>query len=118
MAAPSSIATRFTDLEFRVCSRLRLRAPLGLGGQADRCRNQRSGDPAEEVPPGDAGEEPEPDWEPAPEPGPETKPKSEPEPEPEPGPEPEPELEPAQIPMVEQAEQRLRRALDEICDDV
>ena len=57
LAAPSSTATRFTDLEFRVCSRLRLRVPLGLGGQADRCRNQRSGDPAEEVPPGDAGRE-------------------------------------------------------------
>jgi len=51
-AAPSSTATRFTDLEYRVCSRLRLRVPLGLGGRADRCRNQRSGDPAEEAPPG------------------------------------------------------------------
>ena len=34
-----------------MCSRLRLRVPLGLGGQADRCRNRRSGDPAEEAPP-------------------------------------------------------------------
>merc|ERR1739841_44833 len=45
LPAPSAIATRFTDLEFRVCSRLRLRVPLGLGGQGSRCRNQRSGDP-------------------------------------------------------------------------
>ena len=56
-APPSSIATRFTGLEFRVCSRLRLRVPLGLGGRGDRCRNQRSGDPAEEEPPGTAGGE-------------------------------------------------------------
>ena len=57
LAAPSSTATRFTDLEYRVCSRLRLRVPLGLGGQGDRCRNQRSGDPAEEAPRGAAGGE-------------------------------------------------------------
>ena len=33
LAAPTSTATRFTDLEYRVCSRLRLRIPLGLGGR-------------------------------------------------------------------------------------
>ena len=57
LAAPTSTATRFTDLEYRVCSRLRLRIPLGLGGPDDRCRNQRSGAPTEEEPPGFAGGE-------------------------------------------------------------
>ena len=52
LAAPSAIAVRFSDLEFRVCSRLRLRIPLGLGGQNSRCRNQRSGDPIEVDAPG------------------------------------------------------------------
>ena len=50
LAAPTSTATCFTDLEYRVCSRLRLRVPLGLGGQNDRCRNQRSGYAGEEEP--------------------------------------------------------------------
>ena len=57
LAAPPSTATRFTDLEFRVCSCLRLRVPLGLGGRGDRCRNQRSGDPAEAEQPVRAGGE-------------------------------------------------------------
>ena len=57
LATPSSTAARFTDLEFRACSRLRLRIPLGLGGRGDRCRNQRSGDAAEAQPPEAAGGE-------------------------------------------------------------
>ena len=57
LAAPTSNATRFKDAEFRVCSRLRLRVPLGLGGPTDRCRNRRTGDPLEEEPPGVAGRE-------------------------------------------------------------
>ena len=52
LAAPTSTATRFTDTEYRVCSHLRLRVPLGGGGPGARCRNQRSGDPHEEAPPG------------------------------------------------------------------
>ena len=48
LAAPTSPATRLTDMEYRVCSRLRLRVPLGLGGPGARCRNQRSGAPGEE----------------------------------------------------------------------
>ena len=52
LAAPTSTATRFTDTEFRVCSRLRLRVPLGCGTPGARCRNRRSGDPSEEAPPG------------------------------------------------------------------
>jgi len=52
LAAPTSTATRFTDKEYRVCSRLRLRVPLGDGAVGARCRNQRSGDPHEEAPPG------------------------------------------------------------------
>ena len=52
MAAPTEPGTRFSDTEYRVCSRLRLRVPLGCGGTGPRCRNQRSGDPAEEAPPG------------------------------------------------------------------
>ena len=57
LAAPTSNATRFKDAEFRVCSRLRLRVPLGLGGPTDRRRNRRTGDPLEEEPPGVAGRE-------------------------------------------------------------
>ena len=49
MVAPTSPATALTDLEYKVCSRLRLRVPLALGGPADRCRNQRSGGPGEEA---------------------------------------------------------------------
>ena len=52
MAAPSSTVTQFTDTEDRVCSCLRLRVPLGDGATGARCRNQRSGDPHEEAPPG------------------------------------------------------------------
>ena len=52
LAAPTGPGTRFTDTEYRVCSRMRLRVPLGSGGAGPRCRNQRSGDPAEEAPPG------------------------------------------------------------------
>lgn len=57
LAAPTATATRFTDLEFKVCSRLRLRASLSQGAQGDRCRNQRSGSPTEEDAPGTAGAE-------------------------------------------------------------
>jgi len=49
LVAPTSPATALTDLEYKVCSRLRLRVPLALGGPADRCRNQRSGGPGEEA---------------------------------------------------------------------
>ena len=52
LAAPTGPSTRFSDAEYRVCSRLRLRIPLGIGGNEPRCRNQRSGDPTEEVPSG------------------------------------------------------------------
>ena len=41
MAAPTGPATRLTDLEYKVCTRLRLRVPLHLGAATDRCRNQR-----------------------------------------------------------------------------
>ena len=55
LAAPTSVATRFTDLEFKVCARLRLRVPLHLGAPADRCRNQRSGGPGVPPAPGAPG---------------------------------------------------------------
>ena len=47
LAAPTGATTRLTDLEYKVCARLRLRLPLHLGGLLDRCRNRRSGDAAE-----------------------------------------------------------------------
>ena len=53
LAAPTGATTRLSDLEYKVAARLRLRAPLHLGGLLDRCRNRRSGDPAEE--PADVG---------------------------------------------------------------
>ena len=43
LAAPTSTATRFTDAEFRVCARLRLRVPLGRSSVAALCRNRSSG---------------------------------------------------------------------------
>ena len=52
MAAPTGPGTRFSDTEYRVSARMRLRVPLGCGGTGPRCRNQRSGDPTEEAPPG------------------------------------------------------------------
>ena len=57
LTAPTSTAARFKDADFRVCSRTRLRVPLGVGGPTDRCRNQRTGDPLEDEPQGTAGRE-------------------------------------------------------------
>ena len=57
LAAPTKAATRLTDLEYKVCARLRLRLPLHMGGDADRCRNRRSGDPTEEPAEGPAAAE-------------------------------------------------------------
>ena len=41
LASPTGVATRFTDLEYKVCVRLRLRIPFHLEGAGKRCRNQR-----------------------------------------------------------------------------
>ena len=49
LAAPTGSATRFTDSEYKVCSRLRLRIPLHLGEAGMRCRNQRGGSLAGEA---------------------------------------------------------------------
>ena len=57
LAAPTGATTRLSDLEYKVCARLRLRLPLHLGGLLDRCRNRRSGDPAEEAAGGSPGGE-------------------------------------------------------------
>ena len=38
--APTSRALQFTDLEYRVSTRLRLGVPLGLGGARELCRNR------------------------------------------------------------------------------
>ena len=43
LASPTGVATRLTDLEYKVCARLRLRIPLHLEGAGKRCRNQRGG---------------------------------------------------------------------------
>ena len=45
LATPTGEATRLTDLEYKVCSRLRLRIPLHLEGAGKRCKNQRGGNP-------------------------------------------------------------------------
>ena len=55
LATPTGEATRFTDLEYKVCSRLRLRTPLHLEGAGKRCKNQCGGNlagGAEPVAPG------------------------------------------------------------------
>ena len=41
LATPTGAATRLTDLEFKICVRLRLRVPLHLEAAGKRCRNQR-----------------------------------------------------------------------------
>ena len=42
LAAPTSRAASFTDLEFKVCVRLRLRIPLHIESLGARCRNRRT----------------------------------------------------------------------------
>ena len=56
LAAPTGVATRLTDAEYKVCTRLRLRVPLHLGEVGMRCRNQRGGQAGGAEPAGPGGE--------------------------------------------------------------
>ena len=57
LATPTGTATRLTDLEFKICTRLRLRVPLHLEAAGKRCRNQRGDNLGTGADAGSAGRE-------------------------------------------------------------